>query len=186
MGLIPFLDVNEEANLPTFVSGLLWIWTGMAMAVLARHRATGILRWAWTTWAAIAGYLAFDELFSVHEQWKSMGTQLSQSLFGAVPYFAWILVAIMPVIGVGLFSMAVIRRLDQALRLRLLLAGICFVAGALGLEFVEGEWANAHGRDLVFHTIVLVEELLEMTAVLLALRACLLELRRLEFRVGLR
>lgn len=115
-----------------------------------------------------------------------MGTQLSQSLFGAVPYFAWILVAIMPVIGVGLFSMAVIRRLDQALRLRLLLAGICFVAGALGLEFVEGEWANAHGRDLVFHTIVLVEELLEMTAVLLALRACLLELRRLEFRVGLR
>ena len=185
MGLIPLLDVNEEANLPTFVSGVLWIWAATTMAVLSSRQSSRGLQWAWTAWSAIAGYMAFDELFSVHEQWKAMGIRLAHALFGGVPYFAWILIGIIPVVGVALASLVVIRRLDPVLRRRLIIAGACFVVGALGLELVEGEWARAHGRDLVFHTIVLVEELLEMTAVLLSLRACLHELRRVDFRVQL-
>jgi hypothetical protein len=186
MGLIPLFDISEEQNVPTYFTALLWIWTGMAMLTLATFRSTGRVRFGLSALSLVCGYLAFDELFQVHEEWDTVGERLSIVFFGVAPYFAWIIVGAIVALGTGLLSLTIFWQLDRTFRRRLVVAGAVFVASALGIEGIESAWTSTHGFAGLYQVLVLVEECLEMTGVLLAFRACLLELERTEFRIRLR
>jgi hypothetical protein len=78
---------------------------------------------------------------------------------------------------------AFLRRIPRATALQFAVAGGLFVFGALGLETLEGRFDEANnvgettGRPsiakLQWHLICAVEEMLEMTAVILYIRALL-------------
>jgi hypothetical protein len=55
-----------------------------------------------------------------------------------------------------------------------LAAGAIFVAGAIGVEAVSGMQASLHGeQNLTYHLVITVEELLEMTGIVIFIYALL-------------
>jgi hypothetical protein len=182
-GLTPLFDFNREGNLPSFYSACtLLIAAGLFLIVAgdARQRAD---RWYphWLGLGLIFLFLAVDEAAEIHGLLTNViGSMVDTSgplLFGWVVPYA-LLTLLFAVVYVP-FTAA----LPPGIRTLFVLAGIVYVAGALGMELVSGTIVSAHGgvsggglehwAHAVAYTI---EEALEMMGIVLIVYALLLHI----------
>ena len=68
-------------------------------------------------------------------------------------------------------------RLARATAIAFVVAGVVYLAGAVGTELFGGRYFEQHGRDLTYAALGTLEETLEVTGVILFITA-LLEYRR--------
>jgi hypothetical protein len=97
-----------------------------------------------------------------------------RSAFGTTGllYYGWIVPAGICVALLVLSYRRFLRSLPSRTRHLFLLAGAIFVGGAIGIEAVSGLHASVHGEEsLIYHLIITVEELLEMSGVVLFIYA---------------
>lgn len=174
-GLMPLFDLNGERNLPSlFSAGALFLVAG-ACALCAKA-APREVRNFWKVTALVFLFLAIDEAAAIHEKIDVLNREYVH-LDGTLKR-AWIIPY-----GIGAFVFAVLTfpllaRLPANTRHGLVVAGGLFVTGALGFEILEriavehaGIWIS---KGLITSLCVLCEEFLEMFAIALALRTCLL------------
>ena len=177
--------VDGEANIPSWFSASLLLTAALLLAAIAAaERRIGGERVAqWVTLCVIFLFLSLDETAQLHELSivpvrQGIGTS-------GLLYYAWILPA-----GacVSVFVLAYLRFLTQlpARTRRLLLsAGAVYVGGALGIESISGWQAAAHGEhNPGYHLIITLEELCEMTGLVLFIYALLDYLGSRFTRVG--
>jgi hypothetical protein len=95
--------------------------------------------------------------------------------------FAWVIPATAIVVAFAAWQRTFFRQLRPWLRRRLVVAGVAYVGAAVGLEIVEGALfaADSMTASTTFLAICGVEEVVEMTAIAVALLALLAELLRL-------
>lgn len=185
------LNFGEESSIPTVAStaGLLaaalaaWLITADARAARTR------LAWSWSFVAACLTFLAFDEGAALHDR-LTFPVQRYFDLQG-VFYLGWVLPYLVLVLVVAALCLPLAAQLPWPTLRRLAGAGALFVGAALGLEMVEAlvisdmAGAGTAVRDADLATIsrtplmvalVTAEEIGEMLAVALLLRALLLHL----------
>jgi uncharacterized membrane protein len=176
LGLKRFFDMGTEANLPTYVSALNLLLAGALLALIARYesRRQGKQNLPW--WGLAIGFvlMSFDEAAMIHE--GLVGAALVR-YFGrgeGILYFTWYKLYIPIVLLVGLLYVRFLLRLPLRYSLRLLLAGVVFLSGAIGFEMLESYVAShgLRGRSVS----QLFEETGEMLGVVLAIHALLLYL----------
>lgn len=170
-GVHKYLYVGEEYNLPTWWnSGLLLVMAMLALAVRARTAAdrTGERR-AWLLAAAATGYLSLDELTRLHERAGALNRLVGFS----VPTFQWVLTGVVVAFLGTVVLYVTTRPLATPTRRQLGLALVMYVGAALGLEIVGGSFFIA-GDKAVGVLLTHVEELVEMLAVVVGIRAVLL------------
>jgi hypothetical protein len=162
--LVPQLSLSYEHNVPTWFSSSLLLACALAAGAIAR----GAARWrrSWWGMAVAFGYVSLDEASEIHEH---LGGHLDTS---GVLYFDWII----PAVGVlGVLAVVYLRfmlALPAATRLRLLLAGVVYIGGAVGMELPLGWWVDRAGPDNLGYALIdWVEETLEMVGASLALVA---------------
>lgn len=153
-----------EGNPSTWLSAALLAGAGVLAYLAAHGRAD---HRTWCTVAAIFALLSLDEVGTFHE-W-----------LGAVPAVpgigtrgwagAGLLLALVVAFKLGRWVL----ELDGALRVAFVAGGAVFLAGAVGVEVLAGEWEAAHGRDGGFWVLSTVEENLELAGVLVVLRGLL-------------
>jgi hypothetical protein len=142
--------------------------TWFASALLA---ATALLAWAvgrgtvepgsWNLVAAVLLLMSVDEVATFHEKLGGVP---------GVPHLgsrAWIGAGLVVSLLVGARLLPWVMSLPLRLRVAVLQSATLFLAGAVGVEWVAGAWAETHGDDRVFFAISTVEENLELLAVLL-------------------
>lgn len=135
--------------------------------------------WRYVVLGAILLLMSADEGAFLHERLAIFASELG--LNSSFTY-QWLLLGIPLAIVVGVGVLFLARRLDPTLRLRLIIAGVIFLAGAVGGEIVGGLIKKLdHGITgdelLIIHNIeVLIEESLEILGAILAFRAVLLHL----------
>lgn len=176
---ISFFGVSGEGKLPTFYSGLTLLAAAALLCMIAkheRHRGGGFCRY-WSALALIFTLMAMDELVSIHE----LGTATIRShlgITGGLLYHAWVI----PAMAFLLTMTAVYTRFLLALPARsralFVTAGVIYVGGALGAEMAGGAWISAHGHGLAYGVISTIEEILEMTGIVVFLYALLDYLER--------
>lgn len=181
-------DLREEANLPQFYSSLLMLCSAALMFMAHRASPIPLARWGWRLPALIFLFLAADEVGQIHEKTiKFTRTILGGGDLGAFNY-AWVVPYSVLVFAFAVWGIGFLRAMNnRRTATGLVVSGVVFVSGALGMEMVEGALMH-HGRDsLVMWTAYTVEESLEFTGLLLLLRTLLSHLRRngltLAFRV---
>ncbi len=172
--VVELFDLDGEKNIPAVFSTLLLLSCACLLAVIAhahRLKGGGYRYWLGLAWVFV--FLATDEYFSLHERLVAP----MRSLFNTsgLLYFAWVI----PYgVALGVFAL-IYRRFVFGLPIRtrrlFLLAGLIYVAGALGTELFAGQYYEKVQRvdavgSLVFVTI---EELLEMTGLVMFLHALL-------------
>lgn len=164
-GLVPFLSFDSERSLPTFVSSLLLLGSGILLAAIARygrHDGTGSRPWA--ILSGLFVFLAIDEFASIHERFIQPTRNLLET--SGLLYSAWIIPYGLLLLVVAAAFRRFLNDLPRALRALFLLSGAIYVFGAVGFESIGGRHFEALGaRDLSYAVYYTCEEILEMVGV---------------------
>ncbi len=174
--LFAFFDLNTEANVPTYFSAFLLLFAALLLFVVGwqdRHRPAAAYRAKyWRFLGACFLLLSVDEAVEFHEWVGVMMKIVFAYNFPGIFYYAWIIPYALLLLGGFLFIKNFLFGLPAAVRNRFILAGILFVGGAMGLEMLEADHADATGslttpQTLYFAVLYSLEEVLEMSAVIL-------------------
>ncbi len=190
LGVGPFFDLDAEANLPTFYSTFTLLLAAAILAGLGSLESDDRSRRPyWLGLAAIFCFLAIDEATQLHE--LVGGLIESRIRTTGYLYYSWIVpyAALLGALAVlyGRFLL----RLPPRTRWLIVVAGLAYAAGVLGLEAMAARHDEIHGQDnRTFTLLATIEEMLEMGAVALFVYALLAYAERehggLEIEIGAR
>ncbi len=167
-----YFDVGREYNLATWYGSGLWLLLGVVAAVIAVSRPR--FRASWWLLAAVALFASIDEYLEVHERLDVPGNWVAEHLPFDVG-FTWVLIGAPIALVIVLLLARVVLSLPARARHGIILGGALFVAGAVGVEVVNGrvledaDWIV----DNTYLYGTMVEELLEMSGIAIALASLL-------------
>lgn len=190
-GLIPLFFVDAELNIPTFFSSLLLLIASQLLLtiwVLERRkpRAHAIM---WLVLSVGFLLMAADEALSLHEALMVPTRQVFGEGIYHTFHFPWIVPATFLVMILIPFFLKFLMRLERSTRTVFLIAGVIYLTGAIGFEYLGGLYAEHHGiQNLTYSMIATVEESLEMTGVIVFIWALLRHMqdayRQVAFLIG--
>lgn len=158
------VDVDLEGNIPTWFSTALLLIASLLAAMIASGES-GRGKVSWAVFSALLALFSLDEAASFHE---GANTVLEPLDLSGIFLFAWVIPGTIAVVALGFLSVSFLRDLPSSTRRGLIRAGVLYVVGALGIEFIEGAIASERGEDNVLYQIVATtQEAIEMVAVIL-------------------
>jgi hypothetical protein len=213
--LTQLLDLDLEANLPTFYNASLFF---IAAAFFLLHGRADVpkMRWGWFIMAGVFVFLGIDEGSQIHEKFMlftlrllNNGSQTGGDLGWF--YYAWVIPYGLAAIGLVLVLSRWLFGLRPAVRNGLVFSGIVYVFGAVCLEMAGAKlirslpyqdpslfpWMPCRVyqdpascwiyMDLRYITLYTLEETAEMTGLILCIRYLLkaFEAKRLQVSLSL-
>lgn len=168
-GIRGLFSLNQELNVPALFSAAMLLSASLLLLVITLHERNRGARDA-TKWAVLsAGFLlmAVDETASFHERFiEPMRHLLGPGRHG-IFFYAWVIPGFALVLVLGAFFLPFLTRLPAATRWGFSLAAVLYLGGSIGMELVDGRYAELYGTEIVYHALVTVEEGLEMAGVIL-------------------
>lgn len=163
-----YFDVGREYNMATWYGSGMWMLLGTLSAMIAATRPAR--RASWWLLAVVSLLASIDEYLELHERLDVPGAWLAERL----PFdigFTWVMIGAPIALLIGLLLLRLVLSLPTHARNGLILAGVLFLAGAIGVESINGlilernDWFvnNAYLYGTMF------EELLEMAGIATAL-----------------
>ena len=177
LGLVDKFYVDNENNIPTYFSGLLLLFGGFLLGLIAlmKQDTRDPFRVHWKWLALLFVLLSLDEIASIHEMSIHPIKRIVD--VGGFFFFAWVVPGLLFVAAAGLYFLRFVFSLPTATRSRVIVAGIVYLAGSMGVEMLGGHYYEQSQRqDFVYSLIVTLEEALEMTGVILFIHALLIYL----------
>ncbi len=187
-----FFHFDREYNLPSWFAASQFLCLAFVFGILyTLERAAGAGRKSallWLVCAVGAVFLSLDESARIHEISDDVFYALfltgtgNESLLAAYrdfPSYKWLVVYVPLVLPVALAVFALVYRRIGRNRLLLCAGAVCFLLGAVVLDYIEGRYGTpAHtglplivgGHEVLFD-IFLLEETLEMLGLNLTLAA---------------
>lgn len=173
-----------EFNIPATYNALLLLLVSLVLWWIGRLSAGQTYPPArvWTVLSGLAFYLTLDEYFTLHE--RLIGPLRRLLHLNGYLYYAWVvpygLLALLLAISLGRFLL----RLPSRTRNGMVLAGIVYVTGALGLEMLEAKIASLgdsavmvvghlQSAQLAMTELIALEEFMEMSALVLLIATLL-------------
>jgi len=156
------MNLAIDSAVPTWFASAILAAAGILAFALASRADGRADRLAWIGLGVLGFLLSIDEVATIHERWGDIarGTPLSSDALG----YSWVLGGLVLAGLVLVLYLPFLIRLDARTRWLLIAAGAVFVAGAVGLEIVNGtiELADPDGdRVLLWSLLTGVEEFLE-------------------------
>lgn len=179
-GLVPLLDLDQEANLPSSFGAGLLLFAALLAALVAvgsgRRGGTGAASWAGL--AVLLLWMTIDEVVGLHERLTDPMRDLLGRESPRALHFAWVLPGAAVAALVSALFVRFVQRLATPVRRRVLLAGLLYLGGALGMEMVGGYHAALHStRTLTYRALLVsIEEGLEMAGMIVLVDASLIQL----------
>jgi hypothetical protein len=177
-GIVKLFDLDGEVNIPEMYQTLgLVACAVLLFAIAAQQKATrSSLRRYWIVLAWMFLFLALDSGCSIHNNFHvytahTAAQEKKQGIF----YFSWTLAYGAIMLPIGLWYLGFLFKLPRKTAIHILVAGVIYVGGAMGMEMVFGSYL-AHGGakgshyQLIFTTI---EESMETIGTLLFIQVLL-------------
>lgn len=175
-GVVTLLHFDREQNLPTLFSVLLLLGaSGLAVRQASAQPDQAVLRTGWRIVATVLALMAIDEFASVHERVDAAMRYYLGTDF--LPYAAWPIPYVLGLAALGAMLWRWLLALDRWQAVALLIAGTIYLGGAVGMEFIAGEYLthidphHAGVTDLRRDLLATLEETLEMTGLILLIQA---------------
>jgi len=164
--LARLFDASEEANIPTWYQSATLLLCALLMTVIVSVQKSEGGRYLrhWRLLTLTFVYLSIDEVAALHDR---LTNPLRAALdVGGGLYFAWVIPAAFAVVVFALAYLKFFLNLRPATRRLVLLAGMLYVGGALGMEIIDGAYADSYGTgNLGYELLTTIEETLEMLGV---------------------
>jgi hypothetical protein len=171
LSFIPAFYFGDEANVPAIYSSLAIFLAAVFLYMIGnlkseRQKKNTVY---WKIMSGIFAFLAVDELISIHERLSHLGRAMVGATItageGSIMKYAWFVPYLLVFGVISLFFLRFFFSLPFRTRVQFVIAGVVFVAGAVGMEAISGYYSSANNmgvRDLPYTLMVTVEELLEM------------------------
>lgn len=175
------IDFRAEGNITTFYSALVLLAAAAAALFNAygipRQEAVGVKRYlpGWRTLAVIFVYLAFDEAAQFHEQVSRFGPHFSEGL-AFLGQRSWVVFYVPLAAICAVAFIPFLRRLSGLDAALMIMSGIVYVFGAVGLELVGSWQLTSEGLskgDMIVALRAVAEEASEIFGVILFIRVAL-------------
>jgi hypothetical protein len=173
--LVNLFSLDKEFNFPTWYQAISELICSLLMFIIfmAAKVDRDSFKYHWLGLSGIFLLIATDEMLVLHEQFISPLRRLLGT--GGFLYMAWIIPAIILAILFLITYYKFLRSLPPETRKRFIGAGLIFGLGAVGLEAVGGQVLTIIGpNNLTYSLITHVEEILEMSGILLFIYSLLL------------
>lgn len=157
-----FVDANLERSIPTWINATLWALTALVSGYIAYH--TTIFRTSWRLFTGVTVLLSIDEAVSLHERLEPLAEQLGTGL-----RFAWVIPGMIIAATVVLFLIRMVLSLPAVSRNGLIIGGILFLTGSVGVETITGFVYARSGADGLYALLSTVEESFEILGVTVCL-----------------
>ncbi len=162
-------DLVVEPSLLQWFSSSLHLLVSLASFVIARSLGSSTdIRWLGLS--AIFLLASVDESIMIHE----LMDRLMRELFNTsgVLAIAWIIPGAFIALVIGLVYIPFLRSLDRPIAVRMIIAGVVFLCGAILMEIPGGYFHEQHGFDTVHYiSSYAIEEMLETTGLILFIHA---------------
>jgi hypothetical protein len=173
--LFQIFNFDEEGNLPTFYSTFALILAAVLLFVIGtiksylKEKGKGY----WIFLGILFLLMAYDEAAQFHEMfneyfWESPNLPTWLGFGWVIPFSALTLI-------IGAFFIRFLISLPKSISRLFILAGIIFIAGAIGMELPGAYlWFNTGGfNSLWYNLAATIEELLEMLGIVIFIYAIL-------------
>jgi hypothetical protein len=168
LGLVPMFDLDAEANVPTWFSTSILLLASFLLSVIACMKRKEADRYFphWAMLSLVFLFLSVDEAGQIHEF-------ISDVLHKTVPtrgllFYSWVIPYGILSLFFALSYLRFLFSLPAKIRNRFIMAGILYVGGALGMDFIEGRYAEFFGdQNMTMALLATVEESCEMMGVIL-------------------
>ncbi|HWO43359.1 MAG TPA: hypothetical protein VNO43_16315 [Candidatus Eisenbacteria bacterium] len=172
-GIIPLFDLDAEANIPTYFSASLLLSAALFLSIIStlKRKARAPYASNWTILAFIFLYLAVDEAARLHDLMTRPLRELLSDRATGIFYFTWVIPGLALTFVLGVFFLRFMLHLPAQTRSSFVIAGVLYIAGAIGLEMIGGRYAEQRGLDdLTYTMITTLEESLEMAGSIIFVR----------------
>lgn len=166
-----YVDVTREANVPAFWNAALLLLVAAA-AVLVAYLSPGRTIGWWVA-AALAFLMSLDETVQIHEHLRGLGNWIQAALGISFPTFTWLIPGILIAAGGAATLWVWSARQPTPTRRGLRLAVVLYGLGVVVVEAIGGVVYRRLGLGGEYRAVAGLEELLEMTACVIALVAVL-------------
>jgi len=173
-GFVDEFYLDEEKNIPTYFSSIILLTSSFLLMVIykiTKQHAEAPEK-NWLILSVVFLYLSIDEFSSIHEMLNLPLREFSGN--NGLYYIAWIIPGALITLALGIYFLKFLMRLPQQTRKQFIIAGSVYVGGALGVELLGGFYAFDYTQDnFSYSMIATLEEVMEMTGVILFIRALL-------------
>jgi len=176
---VKLVDFDYEANIPTLFSSLILIIASglfLVLATLSRIESPRDRKF-WIGLAIVFLFLGIDEGAKIHEK---IGDWFEQFVNAeGYIYYPWVLpyVAVFLVLVAAYFKFYL--RLPRHTQIGLFVAAAMFLFGAVVLDMLGGNEADANGTSTIYYSVLYtIEEILEMTGVIVLIRTLLIYMKK--------
>lgn len=176
---IKLLDFDYEGNLPSLYSAMALAFSSLLLALITTHHKQAQQPYlAWLGLALIFLFLALDEGAAIHEKIGDLTEDYVIDTDGYL-YFEWVIpYAILMLVFVISYTRFLFR-LPKDIAIQFFIAGTMFLTGAMGLEMLSAQEADTHHTNTVTYSVLYtIEELLEMTAIVVFVNGLLKYIHR--------
>ncbi len=170
--------LSAEQTIPAYFSAILLLAAGVLLLTIGgatRQQGRPFAR-HWTVLGVIFAYLSVDEAVGIHEMALAPMQHALGSYAVGFLYYAWVVPAAAIVVALGAVYLRFVIHLPATVRTRVIVAGMLYVGGALGMEMVGAYYASTIGASTVRYALsALIEETMEMLGVVVFIYALLIQ-----------
>lgn len=179
LGFVRLFNVDTEGNIPSWYASICLLAGSILLAAIARLQPRDATPKAsdWQTLSIIFLFLSIDELSSIHE----LLIDPLRAVLGTtgIFHFAWVIPYGLLATFLGLKYLKFLACLPARIRRSLVVAGLLYLSGALGMEMADGQYASLYGeQNLTYAVLTTIEESLEMLGLIVFVYTLLAYVRR--------
>ncbi len=169
--IVSWFDFDVEQSILTYYSSVALLFCSLLLAIITFAKKKSGERYIyWLGLAIIFLFLSVDESLAFHENINDkVRTVLNTS--GLFYSFAWIIPYSIALILFLLVYVKFILNLPFKIRILFIIAGLIYVSGAIGVELIGGRYSELYSYNVTFLVITTIEELLEITGVVVFIYA---------------
>ncbi|NMB70608.1 MAG: hypothetical protein GYA22_00470 [Bacteroidales bacterium] len=175
-GLVPFFDLGNEKNLPTFFQMMILFFASAQLLLCYRisQNLNDSKKAYWIILSIGFFYMGMDEWFVLHEKTNQFVRDLINVKFMNSVHFPWVVLGLIVVVLSTAFFYGFLKKLDKKIRRLLILAAVLYITGSIGFEMIGGLYIDMVGADnLVYALLTACEETLEMVGVVVMIKGIL-------------
>jgi len=173
-GFVYMFSLAAETNVPAFYATFSLLLVALLLAAVGRASRgdPDLAPVYWFVLSAIFVFLSADEMLAIHER-LSDPVRAALGTSGLL-FYAWVIPYGLALLVLAPLLVRFLTRLPRQTAVTFVLAGILYVAGAVGAEMVGGWYSERHGNgNPVYVSIQTIEEVLEMVGILVFISAIL-------------
>lgn len=171
LNIVRYFDFNSESNIPSFFSSLLLLASAFIVFLIYKkvndHQIPG-KRKPWLFLSIVFLYMAIDENVQIHEMAIGPVRSMLPEPYATYLHYSWVIPYAVIAGLAAMYLTPLLLKLNSRTRNLMILSGVVFISGAMGLEVIGGYIAAIHGTEtLVYKLLYTGEEFLEMFGVIL-------------------